>query len=151
MSTTYRDDRDAALARAEALDRENERLRAENFWLRAQVDAESAPWFRGVLVGLAVLLATTVGASMLLRDVAARAPEPWPSLALPDRPFAEEALRRALVDALPPAAAPAARVPSRSPAAPTADPDFIHRFVPRLSGCLQPDNRGTNQIGRAHV
>jgi len=134
MSITYRDDREAALQRAEALDRENERLRAENFWLRAQVDAETTPWFRGVLVALALLLTTTVGASMILRDIAMSAPEPGPSLELPDRPFAEDALRRALAG--PPAAieAPSPRVPSRPPPPPNGD--ATQALASRLQGCF---------------
>lgn len=139
MSVTYRDDRDAALARAESLHRENELLRAENFWLRAQVDpagAEGVHWVRGALVALALLLTTTVGASMILRDMASRAPDPSAPFELPDRPFPDDALRRALTGAAP--AAPEAPAPVAAAPAPVLAPadGLAVALTPLLQGCF---------------
>jgi hypothetical protein len=139
MSATYRDDREAALSRAEVLNRENEVLRAENFWLRAQVDpagAEGVHWMRGALVALAVLLTTTVGASIILRDMAAHtADSSAPSFDLPERPFPDEALQRALAGA-PPVVAdrPAEAAPEAPP--PSERASLTVALTPLLQGCF---------------
>jgi hypothetical protein len=139
MSATYRDDREAALSRAEVLNRENELLRAENFWLRAQVDpagAEGVHWMRGALVALAVLLTTTVGASMILRDMAAHSAErAAPSFDLPDRPFPDDALRRALTGA-PPVVADRPEEPPPVPPPAREGTALDLALTPLLQGCF---------------
>lgn len=78
MGSSYRDDRAAALARADALQRENARLRTQNHWLLAQLDPDDAPDLRarplrrGLMVG-AALFAGAVGClAALLHDAAQR-------------------------------------------------------------------------------
>lgn len=157
MSATYRDDREAALSRAEVLNRENEALRAENFWLRAQVDpasAEGAHWMRGALVALAVLLTTTVGASMILRDMAGRVPDPSAAaFELPDRPFPEAALHRALTGAAPDAI-PVAAVPA-APAAAPPERGLAVALTPLLQGCFSGPRSRVDLVatvdGRGHA
>lgn len=134
---TYRDDREAALSRAESLHRENELLRAENFWLRAQVDpggAEGVHWMRGALIALALLLTTTVGASILLRDMASRVPDATAAIDVPDRPFPDDALQRALTG---PAPTTAEGVLAATPSpAPSAANGFAVALTPLLQGCF---------------
>lgn len=74
MSPSYRDDRDAALARVDALQREVERLRAENHWLHDQLDPDepqvalARAHRRGAAVGVAVLLGALSCVTLIARD-----------------------------------------------------------------------------------
>lgn len=76
MSPSYRDDRDAALARVEALQRENDQLRAENHWLHDQLDPEEThpalarAHRRGAAVGMAMLLGALACVALVARDAA---------------------------------------------------------------------------------
>lgn len=76
MSPSYRDDRDAALARVDALQRENERLRAENRWLHDQLDPDepqvalARAHRRGAAVGVTVFLAALSCVTLIARDAA---------------------------------------------------------------------------------
>jgi hypothetical protein len=57
MSTAYRDERDAALARVDALLRENARLRAVNGWLHACPGGAPRERVRGALAAAPLMLA----------------------------------------------------------------------------------------------
>lgn len=76
MSASYRDDRDAAFARLDALQRENDRLRAENRWLYDQLDPDelhpalARAHRRGAAVGAAMLLGALSCVALVARDAA---------------------------------------------------------------------------------
>lgn len=151
MRATYRNDREAAHAAAEALRRENDELRVENDYLRSLVDpltgagAHNGAQFQGALAATALLLGAMAGATLGAREArvssvseVAEAPASVVE-ALAVRPSPEVA--RALgapvaVDALGPTAAPL--VATEPPAVPlrlAALRDAVAPTLGALSAC----------------
>jgi hypothetical protein len=162
MSASYRDDRDAAFARLDALQRENERLRGENRWLYDQLDPDelrpalARAHRRGAAVGAAMLLGALSCVALIARDAASnvaradadlsanldlRAWDP-PGGTAARRPHANQS----------PACAPSAPATPQAPA-----PDAVAlALAPVLRGCLS-ETRGRVDVvaavdarGRSH-
>lgn len=141
MSMVYRDERDAALARVDALLRENARLRAENGWLHAHHDdvPREHPRVRGALAAAALLLAALAFAGLVVRDATAHTTRADDDLAFAPSPLgptfsvpATRASLRTLVrDAM-----------VRTASAPRAPAGVVALAVaPLLQGCFAADSR----------
>ncbi len=138
MSPTYRDDREAALSRAEALRRENARLHTENVWLRAQLDpdgvhpAVARAHRRGAAVGVALLLGALSCAVAIARDASSDAAQAGADLAYLDAreltpaPALGHAAARPVAPAAPSTEAPAREDPAVTSLA----------LTPLLQGCF---------------
>ncbi len=118
MSPSYRDDRDAALARVDALQRENDRLRAENHWLQDQLDPDephpalARAHRRGAAVGMAMLLGALTCVALVARDAAS-------NVARADAELAFDLDAQEREPPLPPTPAELAQAAQRSPRTPT--------------------------------
>jgi hypothetical protein len=152
MSTAYRDERDAALARVDALLRENARLRAVNGWLHACPGGAPRERVRGALAAAPLMLAAIACAGLVVRDATSHAAvadadlayapgAAGPSFTVPD---ARASLRTLVRDAADGAPSPA---PSRAVVA--------LAVAPLLQGCFAAGARRIDVLaavdGRGHT
>lgn len=145
-SSTYRDERDAALAQTDALRRENEELRAEVEHLRALLDPaarrEGFGALHGAIAATLVMVTAAIGGTLVAQDALTRAE------AASARAVMGARIEAAVVEfeAAPPraaatAAATAAPAPAAAPAVvavTVGDPAraALAPALPRLSRCL---------------
>ncbi len=105
MDVPYRDDREAALAAADALRRENDDLRSENEYLRGVLDprarslGRTAAQLQGALAVVSLCVGAMTGVAVLARDLPApmpcgvtRNPAAFVAARVPDEPLAVEVL-----------------------------------------------------------